>query len=236
MLTDLPLAAFDTETTGVNVHADRIVTASIITINGTDAHTDEWLVDPGIEIPTGASDVHGITTEKAQADGLGYDVGYRAIRSTLETLWANDRLVAIMNAAFDLSLIHWEGIRLGYPPLQVGPVIDPMVIDRQIDKYRRGRRTLTALCDHYGIELTDAHSSNGDALATARLAYKLLRRPELATIADTDTLMASQAAWHADRQNEFADYLRSQGKPADDVSPEWPIRYTPPTTEEGATA
>ena len=34
VLADLPLAAYDCETTGVRVHQDRIVTASIVVIDG----------------------------------------------------------------------------------------------------------------------------------------------------------------------------------------------------------
>jgi DNA polymerase-3 subunit epsilon len=67
------LAAFDTESTGVNTESDRIVTACIAHIDGTGSGAPvvrEWLVDPGIEIPEGAVKVHGITTERARAEGM----------------------------------------------------------------------------------------------------------------------------------------------------------------------
>jgi DNA polymerase-3 subunit epsilon len=60
------LAAFDIETTGVNPESDRIVTAAVSLLGGGQpAEHLSWLVDPGIEIPAGASSVHGITTERA---------------------------------------------------------------------------------------------------------------------------------------------------------------------------
>src|SRR5215467_2302450 len=59
------LVGFDTETTGIDTSRDRIVSAAIV--DGTEAAT--WLIDPGIEIPPAASGVHGITTERARAEG-----------------------------------------------------------------------------------------------------------------------------------------------------------------------
>lgn len=222
-LTDMPLAALDLETTSADPKNARIVTASICVIDGATVHTEEWLLNPGIPIPDDAAQIHGITTERAQAEGEPYDAGYTAIRDRLETLWAADYLVAIMNAAFDLTIMDREGQRLGQHPVVVGPVFDPFVVDRAIDKYRRGKRTLAALCEHYGLRQDDAHQATGDALAAARLAYKLLRAPALASIADTETLMVSQTAWHRERQTDFIQYRMRNNLPTDDINVQWPV-------------
>ena len=226
VLADLPLAALDLETSGVSVTSDRIVTASICVIDGPQVHTDEYLLDPGIEIPDGAANIHGITTERARAEGQDYTEGYAAIRDRVETIWAQGRLIAGMNLAFDLSILHHEGVRLGYPPLQVGAVFDVYVVDRAIDQFRRGKRTLAALCGHYGVKQTDAHQSTGDVFAAARLAYVLRKRPELADY-DVDALMAAQAAWHRDRQDSYRQWLLGRGETerAETVSSEWPLQH-----------
>ena len=67
----LPRAAFDLETTGRNSRAARIVTASVTVVDhqGDVITEHEWLADPGVEIPTEASDVHGVTTEQARREG-----------------------------------------------------------------------------------------------------------------------------------------------------------------------
>lgn len=222
-LAAMPLAAFDIESTSADPTSARIVSASVCVIDGAQVHTDEWLLDPGIEIPEAAANIHGITTERARAEGEPYEAGYKAIRSRLETLWARDHLVCIMNAAFDLTIIDREGQRLGHHPLVVGPTFDAFVVDRQIDKYRRGKRTLAALCEHYGVRQDDAHQATGDALAAARLAYKLLRSPKLATITDTETLMVSQTAWHRERQTDFIQYRMRNNLPTNDINTEWPV-------------
>ena len=60
-----PLCFFDLETTGVNVVKDRIVEIAILKLlpNG-NREGKTWLVNPGMPIPKGASDVHGITDDK----------------------------------------------------------------------------------------------------------------------------------------------------------------------------
>lgn len=222
----MPLAAMDTETTGVSVFTDRIVTATVLTIDGADVHADEWLLDPEIEIPEGAAKVHGITTEKARADGQDYAAGYAAIRDRLETVWARGFLVAGMNLAFDLSILHHEGLRLGFPPLVVGPVFDAYVADKQINRFRKGRRNLASLCDHYGVKLGNAHDATADALAAARLAWKMVQLPELASFADTDSLMQAQAQWKSEQAESLFTYFKRQGndEAAASVSGEWPVQ------------
>lgn len=227
-LTDMPLAAIDTETTGVDVLTARLVTASFVTIDGPTIGSDELLLNPGIDIPDEAAKVHGITTAKAQAEGLDYENGYRQVRDKLETLFASDRLVCGMNLAYDLSLIHWEGLRLGYPPLEVGALFDVYVIDKAVDKFRRGKRTLTALCQHYGVEQGAAHDATGDCMSAARVAWKQLRLPELASFDDVDSLMQAQAQWRAEQQESLHTYFLRQGnhEAAATVSGEWPVRRT----------
>src|ERR1043165_3222838 len=60
------LVGFDLETTGTDPFEDRIVTAAIV---GPGRMRRTWLVNPGVPIPPGASAVHGVTDERAQAEG-----------------------------------------------------------------------------------------------------------------------------------------------------------------------
>lgn len=228
VIRDMPLAAIDTETTGVDVFTARIVTAAFVTIDGATVASEEVLLDPGIEIPAEAAKVHGITTEKARAEGIEYEAGYRQIRDRLETLFASDRLVCGMNLAFDLSLIHWDGLRLGYPPLEVGALFDVYVVDKAIDRFRKGKRTLAAMCDHYGVELGNAHEATADALGAARLAWKMMRLPEMASFGDVDSMMATQAQWKSEQAESLRTYFKRSGnnEAAATVDGEWPVRRT----------
>lgn len=225
-----PFAPFDLETTAPNPLEARIVTACLMRIDHQPAATSarNWLLDPGIEIPTGASDIHGVTTERARAEGQNYYEGYAEIRGDLERVWAEGRIVIAYNAVYDLTVIDAEGQRLGEPPLVCGLVIDPFVIDRAVDKFRRGRRTLGVTCEFYGVPLgDDAHSADADALAAARLAWKLAHAyPAKVGNLSIEDLMVAQEGWHQTRQDDYAAYLIRKGEDASGVNGDWPIRRT----------
>lgn len=218
-----PICAFDLETTARDPHSARIVTASVVTVDGGARRIRNWIVDPGVEIPPAASEVHGITTAHARAHGRDYASGYREIRKALTDAWADGYAVVAFNAAYDLTVLDAEGRRLGWSALDdYGLVLDPYVIDREVDPERAGKRTLGALCEHYGVVLASAHEAEADALAAAELARLLPRRfPELA---EYDDMMTRQAAWHAARQQDLIEYLRRDGRDPSDVDGRWPIR------------
>lgn len=217
------MVAFDLETTGVDVFTDRIVTACIATIDGANVHAREWLVNPEIHIPAGAAAVHGITTEKAQTDGADYPTAYGEIRDALDSAWAAGHSVVAFNAAFDLSLVNSEGLRLGYRPLVPRTVVDPFVLDMIVGRHRKGQRNLAATCGHYRLAMGEAHNAAGDALAAARLAWRFARFPGLAGMSSEDLMVAQTEAYRV-RQEQRASWLLGEGRPLGDLSTVWPIR------------
>ncbi|WP_375483259.1 exonuclease domain-containing protein [uncultured Jatrophihabitans sp.] len=226
-----PMTAFDLETTGVDVETARIVTASIVHIDGDDVRTREWLVNPGVDIPEEATAVHGVTTLHAKACGDEPATAAAQILTELDQAWTGGKPVIIYNAAYDLTVLDRElrrhcGVAVSDV---VGPVIDPFCIDKALDRYRRGSRTLTATCQHYGVRLEDAHTSSGDAIAAARLAWRLAQVYP-AELADLSRVNALQKAWRADWAVGFQDYLRRQGKD-EHVDPSWPMRPYVPTPD-----
>ena len=64
-----PIIFFDLETTGINIAKDKIVEISILKIypNG-NKESKTWLVNPEMQIPKEASDIHGITNERVVAE------------------------------------------------------------------------------------------------------------------------------------------------------------------------
>jgi DNA polymerase-3 subunit epsilon len=225
---DGPWVAFDTETTGVDVDNDRIVTATAIVHRpGKKLLVRSWLIDPGVEIPEGAAAIHGITTEHARGHGRPAADGVAEIAAVLQESWSNGSPLIGYNVGFDLSILAAELHRHHRFALRMpGPVVDPLVIDRKVDKYRRGSRKLVDVCRHYGIKLTDedAHSADADALAAARLAWKIARAyPEQIGSAALTDLHTLQIGWHREWADGFGAYLTRQGKP-DDVQRDWPMR------------
>lgn len=214
------MLAFDLETTSANPKDARIVTSALVRIYGRDVQKVEHLADPGIEIPQAATDVHGITTERAQAEGRPHEEVLKDTVDAIKAAWDDGLTLIVYNAAFDLTVLR----SLTGDFTVTGPVFDPYVIDRVSDKWRKGKRTLGAVCEHYGVELGNAHEATADALAAARVAWKQVRQhyPNLAQM-DENELMEFQAVkWYEDRV-AFKKYLEGKGRDASDVSTAWPL-------------
>jgi DNA polymerase-3 subunit epsilon len=224
-----PLLGFDTETTGVDVHTDRIVTAAVVvrTPDGTEVLT--WLIDPGVEIPQEAAEIHGVTTEHARAHGRPPREALEEIAAALARHARAGVPVVAYNAAFDLTLLDAELERHGLPTLPdrlgrpVAPVLDPLVIDRWQDRYRRGKRRLGDLVDLYGIVGEgDLHSADVDVLATLDvLDAQVLRFPDLRSIA-LDALHLAQRDAHRRWAENFNAWREQEGLPGPGASTAWP--------------
>jgi DNA polymerase-3 subunit epsilon len=218
------LAVFDLETTGLDLRESRIVTACVAVIdsNGNQLELHEWLVNPGIDIPEQATAVHGVTTEMAQSQGKDPAVSVLELVTVLGELNQRMPLVAF-NAPYDFTILQSEARRYGHTPLAPKPVVDPLVLDRAMMKYRSGKRTLTALCKDYGIELLDAHNSTADAVAAGRLAQAMAAKfPDLAL--DALELHDLQATWADEQSIDFANWLKKQNRPDFQAELGWPIR------------
>jgi DNA polymerase III subunit epsilon len=224
-----PMVAFDLESTGVDVESDRIVTACVTLVDGSGKRPIvpmSWLVDPGVDIPQGATDVHGITTEHARQYGRPGAECVEEITDRLHTVIANvDGPIVAFNGCFDLTLLDRECRRHGAPTLSDRcendglplHVVDGFVLDKHVDKFRRGKRTLEAVCQHYGVRLDGAHDASEDAVAAARVAWRIAQQyPQIAEMALVD-LHALQVQAKRDQDADFANYLRGQARRARDV-------------------
>lgn len=221
------IAVFDTETTGVDVNSARIVTTSIslLSENGDVIERDDWLINPQIEIPESASAVHGITTAIAAADGMLPEVGVSQILETLRNIFDRGFAVTVYNAPYDFTILAREAMRLGLAPLsEPKPVIDPLVLDKQLDRYRRGKRTLTATIAEYGVTIGQAHDAGEDAIAAGRLAQAIARKFVTELPNDAEELHNLQAIWASEQAENFQAWMRANKDPEFTAEGAWPIR------------
>ena len=233
------LAAFDLETTGIDSESDRIVTAAVSLVGARrESVFHAWLVDPGVEIPAGAAAVHGITTERARAEGVDPAEAIAEIVLLLADQLRQGVPIVAFNARFDLTCLDREARRHGIPPLldRVGGpdgllVVDPYVLDKQVDRFRKGKRTLGDVCRHYNVPLDEAHASHADALAAARVAWRLGEAFEELREPDLPALHALQIGWAAEQAASFEDYLRRSGKD-ERIERVWPIVPLPEQPEQ----
>lgn len=220
------LAVFDLETTGVNVEVDRVVTAHVghIGPEGLVARRQDWLLDPGVEIPAGAAAVHGISTERARAEGMDARAGIASIIDALNQLQDQGLPVVAYNAAYDFTLLDREAKRYSLAPFVPQRVVDPLILDKAVDTYRKGKRTLTAACEVYGVTLEGAHEASADAIAAGRVAQALLAQYPQLTELSLEELFARQQQWQREQAESFADWKRRNGDPGFVADVGWPVR------------
>jgi DNA polymerase-3 subunit epsilon len=127
--------------------------------------------------------------------------------------------VVAYNATFDLTLLAAELRRHGLASMrerlgggEEGPVIDPYAMDRTVDPFREGKRTLEAVCVEYGVVLGRAHDAAEDALAAVRLAVAIAERYGDVAAAGAWDLHRGQTDWHAQRAEGYRHWLARQSR------------------------
>ena len=235
-----PLLGFDTETTGVDPGQDRLVTAALVWRGERSSGGDRrqsvttWLADPGVEIPEAASAVHGVTTERARAEGRPVTEVLAEVSDLLVSAMAAGTPVVIFNASYDLTLMESELARHGLPTIrerlnrEPGPIADPLVLDRAVDRYRRGKRRLGDLCEVYGIQLDEAlHSADVDVAATLDVLEALANaHPQVAALGPEE-LVAFQARAHRRWAESFNEWLARKNPSRAPAQIAWPLPDSP---------
>lgn len=231
-LSQLRRLAWDTETTGVDVHEARVVTAAIVVRGGgLPERTFSYTINPGVSIPDAARAVHGIDDARAQAEGADPKAALDEIAARLASALLYGMPVIAFNQSFDWSLLHYDLQRHGLPTVadRLGgaepyTLLDPHVLDKQITPRVRGKgaRKLKPTCERYGIALEDWHTAEADALAALLLTDAMFDyHPKLAEMGPKQ-LYAAQKAWRAEQQAGLQSFLR-KSDPSAYCAPEWPL-------------
>lgn len=221
------LHVFDTETTGVNVAEDRILTCYsaeyLPDMRVLQEHS--WTIDPGVDVPEGAAAVHGMSTQWIKANGRKDP--QNAVGEIFNDLMdAAGRGVPIVafNLRFDFTLLHYELLRHGWPNgamplLDVGVFYDAHVHDkgRNVRVRGKGQRKLGPTCLRYGVEFNDAdaHAAEYDVLKTAELSWKLLGKERKLGVAD---LMPLLVEWKQEQDEGLEAFFAREGKKNEDGS------------------
>jgi len=221
------IVVFDTETTGLELTTARIVTACVAELDEKGqlaSPAQEWLANPGIEIPAVATNVHGITTEYAQAAGREPKEVVAEIIDSLRTYQAAGVPIVAYNAPYDFTILHYEALRYGLEPLEPTLVLDPLVIDKFADQYRKGKRKLEIVAEFYKIPLDNAHNATADAVAAGRVLQAVARAQAGKLNYSLEQLFEKQVEWERVQSASFADYMRRSVNPNFKEDPGWPLK------------
>jgi DNA polymerase III subunit epsilon len=227
--TEGEVLGLDFETTGVDRFSDVPVSYALVSVvDGVAVRSWSGLIDPGREIPLDATAVHGITSERARAEGMPLDMAVALVSDAVVSAGRRRVPVVGMKIDYDLTILDVLGDRLWGHGLSArgwcGPVFDAGVLDRHFDSERRGRRTLGDLCAHYGVELEGAHDAWADAVAAVRVLFALVARYGTLRRADVMQLHEAQIEWHRQWTADCEAWRLGQGmSPTDPRDFLWPI-------------
>jgi DNA polymerase-3 subunit epsilon len=170
-----PVCFFDLETTGTDVHKDRIVEIAIVKLIGKEEVAEfHRLVNPEIPIPKGASDIHHITDERVTDAPKLIDI----VPDILAIITGSD-LAGYNSNNFDIPVLVNELRRVGHTL----DLTDVSFFDACTIFKRKESRTLADAVKFYTDgEHIDAHSAMADVRATINVIRAQLKRyPDIPT-------------------------------------------------------
>lgn len=191
-----PIVFFDLETTGINIANDRIVEISILKVlpNG-NKESKTWLVNPEIEIPKEASDIHGITNEKVVTEPT-----FKELAKQVSEMIKGCDLAGFNSNRFDIPLLAEEMLRADVD----FDMKNRVAVDVQVIFHKKEQRTLGAgykfYCDK---DLENAHSAEADTLATYEI---LLAQLEKYDDLENDINSLSEYSTH-NKRADFAGFI-----------------------------
>lgn len=173
----------DTETTGLSPQdGHRLVEIGCLELvnhvaTGNTFHT---YIDPERDMPDGAFQVHGLSTEFLRGKPK-----FAEVADAFLAFIGGDPLV-IHNASFDMGFINWELKASGRPALPMSRAIDTLDIARK--KFPGAQNNLDALCRRFNVD-NSGRTKHGALLDSELLAEVYLelmggRQPGLVLQAD----------------------------------------------------
>ena len=110
--TEGEVLGLDFETTGVDRFTDVPVSYALVSVvDGVAVHSWSGLMDPGREIPSDATAVHGITSERARAEGMPLDVAVALVSDAVVGAGRRGVPVVGMKIDYDLTILDVLGDR-----------------------------------------------------------------------------------------------------------------------------
>lgn len=169
---------FDTETTGVNVEEDRVVQlgAAYYQNGRRVGRPRAMLVNPGMPIPEGASNVHGFTDDHVADAPDWAQVGSRFAEHLEQgpTGEGPPVLCGYNAISYDVPLINAEYARHQMTPrIDPARVLDPILFVRWAHR-AWPKRSLEHVAARKGIQLLKAHTADADAMATGEVLLRML--------------------------------------------------------------
>lgn len=223
-----PLAVLDLEATGVDPSSARIIEVALFRFrdDGSPICLVNELVNPGVVLPAEVTSLTGIRSVDLATKGGDPATVLAKTRDSIASLVEDGTPIVVYNATYDWPLLAAELSRNDLGALADVPpaiLVDPLVLDRKVDKYRRGKRTLSDVAAHYGVRVGRAHRAAEDAAATVAVAKEIARRyPQLQQMSGSE-IVDFQVEAFREWKRSLNEYLRRANASRPPVVGEWPM-------------
>ena len=176
-LSEARFVVFDTETTGLDVRRDHLLTIAAVSVMQGDVRLDDGFETVVARTEVGGADaatVHGLVP----ADLVAGESEEGAVCNFLA--FAGDAILVAHHALFDIEMLK-KGIRDFGGARVWNRWIDTADLTRRLEQGPLDTApssqsySLDAVTARYNIDISDRHTAAGDALATALLLQVLLK-------------------------------------------------------------
>lgn len=221
-----PLAFIDLETTGTNLACDHIIEIAIVRLNvDGNRQIKRKLLNPGIPIPPGSTDVHGYTDEMVKDAPV-----FKQVANEIKQFIDNCDLCGYNSNRFDVPMLVEEFLRAGLD----FDISNRKLLDVQKIFHQMEQRTLAAAYKFYCDKSLDgAHTAEADAVATCEvLEAQIARYPQLGESVDTilnflgeDQVIDLARRFVMDKGVEVFNFGKHKGKPVAEILKAEPQYY-----------
>ncbi len=216
---DLPIAALDVETTGLDPKNDAIIEIAIVHMRAGEVE-ESWssLVHPGRPIGPDAQRITGITDADV-ADAPRFADVAEETAARLE-----GRAILAYNLAFDREFVERALDAGGRQWPEKAVLLDPLILARGLFPDVRSRK-LARIAERLGVTLEEAHRAEADAEAAGRVLYGMR-----AHLPDAlSELLELQSQWAVAYARDTASW-RGGAREADPAL----VLMESPTTDDGS--
>ena len=221
-----PIAFIDLETTGINISTDRIVEIAIVKVlpEGS-SQIKRKLINPLMPIPSGSSEIHGITDEMVKDAPT-----FKEVANEIKQFIENCDLGGYNSNRFDLPMLVEEfgRIRMDFS-MEGRKLVDVQKVFHQMEQ-----RTLSAAYKFYCEKtLEGAHGAEADASATWEvLEAQVERYPQMGNTVESivkftgeDDIVDFARRFIKEKGIEIFNFGKHKGKPVTQVLKEEPQYY-----------
>lgn len=184
-LSEVRFVVFDSETSGLDLAKNRLLSIAGVAMAGSEVQLDDTFEAMVAQTDVGGADaavIHGLISNDL-AGGLPE---HEAAARFLD--FAGDSVLVAHHAAFDMHMLRkaiaaYRGAKVWNPSVDTALLakrveVGPMTSNQARGADQRESYQLDSLVKRYGIEVAERHTAAGDALATALLFQRLLKKAE----------------------------------------------------------